>query len=99
MAKPEHAPFYASKRWRRARDAIYRRDKGLCQACKRKGKAVTGKEVDHIKPLESHRHLALVASNLELLCHSCHVKKTHRDSKKHARYCEHGYPIGICCND
>lgn len=36
-------------------------------------------EIDHIKPLVTHPHLALEISNLQVLCRDCHKEKTKKD--------------------
>jgi 5-methylcytosine-specific restriction enzyme A len=75
--------FYKSKEWRKLRLKAIQRDRFECQHCKRKGKVTTrqtinkyGKptkmEVNHIKPVRTHPHLALVLDNLEYLCIDCH---------------------------
>jgi 5-methylcytosine-specific restriction enzyme A len=75
--------FYKSKEWRKLRLKAIQRDKFECQHCKSKGKVTTrqtinkyGKptkmEVNHIKPVRTHPHLALVLDNLEYLCIDCH---------------------------
>ncbi|WP_153123264.1 HNH endonuclease [Peribacillus tepidiphilus] len=75
--------FYKSKEWRELRQKAIKRDKYECQHCKRKGKVTTRKtlnkygkptkmEVNHIKPVRTHPHLALELDNLEYLCIDCH---------------------------
>ena len=61
--------------WGYARDAAFQRDEGICQRCG----SVQGQEVNHIEPRRGqgygpgcHNH----QSNLETLCHDCHVKVT-----------------------
>ena len=48
----ETNPFYLTPRWQRKRAAILRRDKYLCQECKRYGRFRDAKTVHHIKHLE-----------------------------------------------
>ena len=62
--------FYNSVAWRKKRAYILLRDKYQCQHCK--GKVTPANEVHHIKELRTHRHLALVDSNLISLCRPCH---------------------------
>jgi 5-methylcytosine-specific restriction endonuclease McrA len=78
--------------WQWARGAAIHRDKGLCRSCGTKpdslsfkgtggyaGAGTDGYEVNHIEPRVGkgygpgcHHHL----SNLETLCHTCHVAVT-----------------------
>ncbi len=72
LARPTAAARgYASAAWRRTRLAIIARDNSQCRIC---GRIVSGQEahVDHIieKP-----HGTDAASNLRLLCRSCHSKR------------------------
>ena len=36
--------------------------------------------VDHIKPKSTHPHLALVKSNMQVLCEDCNMGKSNRDA-------------------
>jgi 5-methylcytosine-specific restriction protein A len=66
------------------RNAIKARDHGLCQRCKRLGKAgVLGDVVDHIVPL--HLGGSDKGQNKELLCNSCHDAKTALEAGGRAR--------------
>lgn len=53
MYKNNTDPFYTTKRWKRLRAAVLRRDGYMCQASKRYGKRVQASTVHHILP----RHL------------------------------------------
>ena len=64
--------FYNSTAWRKKRAYILLRDGYMCQHCKAKGKVTPANEVHHINELKTHRHLALVDSNLTSLCRECH---------------------------
>jgi 5-methylcytosine-specific restriction endonuclease McrA len=70
--------FYQSKRWRRVREAVLMLNGGWCQVCGKE--PATGKQlhVDHIQPREQggapYDH-----GNLQVLCASCHSKKTVRE--------------------
>ena len=82
--------FYESNAWRRKRLAILRRDKYLCQECKRfrrkrNGQPVTAVLVHHIKPYEIYPELGLVDSNLVSLCEGCH-NKMHPERGGNIRY-------------
>lgn len=66
---------YKSKRWKSKRLAILRRDKYLCQECKKYGKIKEAVTVHHIKHADTHPELAYDDNNLESLCQGCHNKK------------------------
>lgn len=71
--------FYNSGAWRKLRNMVKIRDAGLCQMCLVDKKIVAGVEVDHIIPIKVDWSLRLTESNLQLLCRSCHNKKTATD--------------------
>jgi len=54
---------------------ILRRDKYLCQRCKRYGRMRQATVVHHIKHLDEYPELALDPSNLVSLCADCHNKE------------------------
>ena len=56
------AEFLGTRRWKRKREAILRRDGYLCQECKRYGH------------YDEHPELALDDGNLISLCEGCHNK-------------------------
>ncbi|GAB6425992.1 TPA: HNH endonuclease [Bacillus cereus] len=75
--------FYKSKEWNALRLIAIRRAKNECEHCKRNGKVTTREtldkrgrkmkmDVNHIKPVKTHPHLALDLDNLEYLCVRCH---------------------------
>ncbi|EKS8373185.1 HNH endonuclease [Bacillus thuringiensis] len=75
--------FYKSNEWRTLRLKVIQRAKYECEHCKQKGKVTTrdtldkrGRkmkmDVNHIKPVKTHPHLALGLDNLEYLCVRCH---------------------------
>ena len=64
--------FYESRRWKRLRLAVLRRDKYICQNCKRYGRTRPAEEVHHIKHLEDYPELAMDPENLISLCKACH---------------------------
>lgn len=74
--------FYNSVAWRKKRAYILLRDKYQCQYCKARGRVVPANEVHHIKELRTHRHLALVDSNLISLCRECHEETKKRETKR-----------------
>jgi len=66
-------------RWKKLRNAFIQHNP-VCEHCERNGQTTRATEVDHIKPFKGYGDpLRLDVSNLQSLCHSCHVKKTHRD--------------------
>lgn len=68
-------PFYTSKKWRKKREYILKRDAYLCQECKKYGRNTEANTVHHIKELEDYPELALKNINLVSLCASCHNKQ------------------------
>lgn len=77
MARAFAKAFYHSKAWSEAREAAYRRARGLCERCLARGKVVPGEIVHHkvhLSPANiSDPAVSLDLSNLELLCHECHA--------------------------
>lgn len=65
-------PFYKSKKWRRKREVILRRDEYGCKECSRYGKTTMATTVHHIYPLESYPEYRLSSPNLISLCNECH---------------------------
>ena len=66
---------YNSKRWKKKRATILKRDGYLCKECKRYGKMREAVTVHHIKHTDTNPELAYIDSNLESLCQACHNKK------------------------
>lgn len=64
--------IHKSKRWKDKRNYILKRDKYLCQECKKYGKRVDGDVVHHIIPIEEAPELAFVDDNLITICKTCH---------------------------
>lgn len=71
--------FYRSIEWMRLRYRALRRDRGRCQYCGRSAKDGVVLHVDHIKPKSRFPKLALVLSNLQVLCASCNYGKGAHD--------------------
>ena len=67
--------IHKSMRWKKKREQILRRDKYLCQDCKRYGRRVDATEVHHIKHVDEYPELAFESSNLVSLCAACHNKR------------------------
>jgi 5-methylcytosine-specific restriction endonuclease McrA len=72
--------FYKTTAWKNKRNRILRRDKYMCQECKRYGKATPATTVHHIEQLEYKPKLKLDSNNLVSLCSKCHNKMHNRDS-------------------
>lgn len=66
----------------RDRAKIKARDCGLCQECKRQGRARPGSVVDHTTPLWEYG--TDEESNKELLCHPCHDAKSKVEAARRA---------------
>lgn len=82
--------------WLRLAKLIREEQHYLCQECLRNGREVvaqgpidprTGKHreppVDHVIPVEVQPDLRLEPSNLQVLCLSCHARKTRSDKRKY----------------
>ena len=68
-----HQRGYGSE-WDRQREAIMKRDCGLCQACAKQGRVTLARDVDHIIPkAEGGTNLDI---NLQALCKHCHAVKS-----------------------
>lgn len=65
---------YKSTKWKKKRAAVLRRDKYLCQECKKYGRAKAAITVHHVKHVDVHPELAYIDSNLQSLCQACHNK-------------------------
>ncbi|MCL1702512.1 HNH endonuclease signature motif containing protein [Lysinibacillus sp. Bpr_S20] len=81
----KHDRFYHSASWIKCRDYIKIRDNGLCQHCKTEKRITIGVLVDHIIRLSVDWNKRLDEDNLQLLCQSCHNKKTNEDVQKYGR--------------
>jgi 5-methylcytosine-specific restriction endonuclease McrA len=69
---------YKDTRWIRKRQVILKRDKYLCQECKRYGKTTAAQQVHHINPADNYHELILCNDNLISLCNKCHDKMHNR---------------------
>ena len=70
----DYRRWYACPTWRALRRIVLQRDAGICRACG----VVTGKSghVDHIEPHRGNWTLFTSEANLQVLCESCHSRKT-----------------------
>lgn len=64
---------YNSTKWKKKRLSILRRDKYLCQRCKRFGRNVAATTVHHIKHWDEFPELAFSNENLMSVCYQCHA--------------------------
>jgi 5-methylcytosine-specific restriction enzyme A len=74
--------FYHSSAWKKVRELIKIRDNGLCQHCLSDKRITVGTIIDHIVPITDDWNKRLEEDNLQLLCQSCHNKKTAEDSMR-----------------
>jgi 5-methylcytosine-specific restriction enzyme A len=81
MTKKKTNPFYNSKRWRRKREVILKRDEYKCRECSRYGKTTPAKIVHHVYSLEDYPQYRLKNENLISLCNECHEQMYDRFNK------------------
>lgn len=65
-----------TRRWKRLRWEILRRDRFRCVLCGTPGPL----EIDHVLPVRSHPELGFDPANLQTLCPSCHGRKTQQET-------------------
>lgn len=65
-----HSGMYASRKWRELRKSILL-DRVTCAVC-----GDEASEVDHIVPHRGDNNLFWNVDNMQVLCKSCHSKKT-----------------------
>lgn len=73
-SKDGETRVYQTSVWKKKRTIIINNAMGLCEECQRLGIVKPGVEVDHKIPVSQGGTDEL--SNLQLLCVSCHRKKT-----------------------
>ena len=87
--------YYQSKEHKLWSYQVRSRAKGLCQRCSTASVPVIGDEADHIIPIDTpvgwERRMDI--KNGQLLCHTCHMKKSAEDRVKymHSRTIGRGY--------
>ena len=64
--------------WQKRRLQILKRDKGLCQPCRSKGRVTPADAVDHITAKAQGG--TDDAENLQAICEGCHADKTAAES-------------------
>jgi len=67
--------FYSSREWLELRYRVLKKSAGCCLCCGQRGNPANPLQVDHIKPRSKFPHLALVESNLQVLCRDCNLGK------------------------
>lgn len=77
--RQEADAFYSSQAWRELRYQALVQHGAKCQCCGRGRKDGVVIHVDHIKPRSKHPSLALVLSNLQVLCDDCNIGKLNKD--------------------
>jgi len=71
--------FYESREWLDLRYRVLQKAAGSCKLCGCRATADNPIQVDHIKPRSLHPELALVESNMQVLCQSCNKGKSNKD--------------------
>ncbi len=74
--------IYSSRKWRKKREKILKRDGYQCQECKKYGRRTPATIVHHIKEIKEYPELAFDSSNLESICLACHNAKHSEKGKK-----------------
>ena len=78
-ADPYYRKLITSPRWARLRTVKWKKEKGLCEECAKKGIVRAATEVHHIVPIQQGRNktdmerLAYDITNLECVCTDCHI--------------------------
>lgn len=71
--------FYDSREWLDLRYRVLKRHGAICMLCRSSGSRSNPIQVDHIKPRSKFPALALVESNLQVLCKACNHGKSNTD--------------------
>lgn len=74
---------YTSKKWKRKRAVILRRDNYLCTECRKYGRKRQATTVHHIKHADEYPELAYNNDNLTSLCAACHNKEHPEKGGRH----------------
>lgn len=72
--------FYESREWLDLRYMVLQKSGGSCQLCGCRATEDNPLHVDHIQPRSKRPKLALVESNLQVLCKSCNLGKSNKDN-------------------
>lgn len=90
-------PFYSSAAWRDLRAKVRTKWRAAgqppCPLCKQ---PITGTPIaDHIQPRRKRPDLALVESNIQIICHPCNSKKAMwSDNSTKPETGLDGFPVG-----
>jgi 5-methylcytosine-specific restriction endonuclease McrA len=71
----EYRQFYLTADWRYVRRQVTERDGNVCRRCNLQIQDPNELTIDHIKPRSKYPRLALVLSNLQVLCRRCNSSK------------------------
>lgn len=71
--------FYQSRQWLDLRYQALKKNSGMCQCCGTRGEPSNPLQVDHIFPRSKFPNMALLLSNLQVLCKNCNFGKSNRD--------------------
>jgi len=78
--------IYKTRQWRKVRDYVWKRDKGLCQTCLKRGVINGADIVHHIIHIDKNNvtdeSITLNPDNLVSLCRDCHAKE-HSTGKRY----------------
>lgn len=74
------ADFYDSREWLDLRYRVLQKSGGSCKLCGCRASSDNPLQVDHIKPRSKHPELALVESNMQVLCKNCNQGKSNKDA-------------------
>lgn len=78
VQQQEYEAFYLTTDWRELRRLAIERDGNVCGGCNESIQNPFDITVDHIKPRSKFPELALVLSNLRVLCRGCNSRKGNR---------------------
>jgi 5-methylcytosine-specific restriction endonuclease McrA len=69
--------------WYRVASRRRQADCGLCQPCLREQRLTPSNDVDHIIPIHVRPDWRLEFDNTQVICRSCHRRKTHNDALRY----------------
>ena len=72
--------IYDSREWLDLRYRVLQKSGGSCILCGCRANETNPLHVDHIQPRSLRPELALVESNLQVLCKNCNLGKSNRDN-------------------
>ncbi|CAK1244796.1 5-methylcytosine-specific restriction endonuclease McrA (McrA) [Fructobacillus evanidus] len=79
--KIDQYKFYRTRQWVQLRQSTLDAQHYLCQYCLADGIVTTAKTIDHRIPIEFDSNLRADINNLDVICSSCHTKKTNWERK------------------